>query len=214
MPNYGRWSATSIGATPLFTVDKAPGQHPQFPMGAAGTDMGLQIDVTLTGAETFTMTLTPLDAPEKAFTGSGSLANTGSGAIDGIEFMHWASPTPVPDPNAYDTDFFIRSLEVTGDAPAESADFDNDGDVDGADFLAWQRGLGTITGATPAMGNADGDGDVDANDLAIWKQQYDSGGGSGPPAGAVIAAVPEPTAFSAAAIALGSLALAALSRRK
>ena len=40
-----------------------------------------------------------------------------------------------------------------------------DGDVDGTDFLAWQRGLGKTVGAKLAEGDADRDGDVDAADL-------------------------------------------------
>jgi hypothetical protein len=62
-----------------------------------------------------------------------------------------------------------------------SADFDNDGDVDGADFLRWQRGLGTSgAGATKAVGNADGDADVDAADLAIWQSGFGDTTFSGP----------------------------------
>ena len=68
----------------------------------------------------------------------------------------------------------------------DDADFDGDNDVDGADFLIWQRGLGV--GATNAAGNADGDADVDAADLAIWKTQF----GTGVPAVGAIGAVPEP----------------------
>jgi hypothetical protein len=51
-------------------------------------------------------------------------------------------------------------------------DSDEDDDVDGADFLAWQRGVGTPSGATRAMGDADGDQDVDAEDLALWKDNF------------------------------------------
>jgi len=62
-----------------------------------------------------------------------------------------------------------------------SADFDNDGDADGADFLRWQRGLGTSgAGATMAVGNADGDADVDAADLAIWRSEFGDTSFSGP----------------------------------
>ena len=50
------------------------------------------------------------------------------------------------------------------------ADFDDDGDVDGLDFLTWQRGYGT--GSLHSDGNANGDGTIDAVDLAIWQQQY------------------------------------------
>jgi hypothetical protein len=51
-----------------------------------------------------------------------------------------------------------------------SADFDEDGDVDGADFLTWQLGVGE--GMTHAEGDADGDGAVDASDLAAWRYQF------------------------------------------
>jgi hypothetical protein len=49
------------------------------------------------------------------------------------------------------------------------ADFDDDGDVDGNDLLAWQRGLGP--GATHAEGDANGDGVANAVDLAVWRYQ-------------------------------------------
>lgn len=51
-----------------------------------------------------------------------------------------------------------------------SADFDEDGDADGADFLIWQRGLGV--GNAHGDGDADGDGDVDQSDLAAWRFQF------------------------------------------
>jgi hypothetical protein len=134
--------------------------------------------------------------------------NAGTGPIDWIEFEHYGRPTPVPDKNAGDTDFFIRSLEVTSPTPVNNADFDGDGDRDGADFLAWQRNLGRPGGATLAQGNADGDVDVDAKDLAVWKQQFGTGGsGPGP-----VGAIPEPSTL-ATAVAAGLLGQAAVRRR-
>ncbi len=53
-----------------------------------------------------------------------------------------------------------------------SADFDQDGDVDGTDFLTWQRGFGTTSGALLADGNSDDDEDVDHSDLAVWSTTY------------------------------------------
>ncbi|MBL9162361.1 MAG: hypothetical protein JNL18_06510 [Planctomycetaceae bacterium] len=85
-----------------------------------------------------------------------------------------------------------------------TADFDADGDADGADFLAWQRNNGLTTGATKAQGDANGDGAVNADDLAAWKSQFGGGGFAGPGVlvrgvvtyvGAGIAAVPEPTSL-------------------
>lgn len=56
---------------------------------------------------------------------------------------------------------------------AVSANFDFDDDVDGADFLIWQRGFGTIApNGRNSTGDADIDSDVDAADLAIWRSQF------------------------------------------
>jgi hypothetical protein len=74
-----------------------------------------------------------------------------------------------------------------------NADFDKDGDVDGADVLAWQRGLGA--GSTHADGDADGDGDVDDADLAAWRFQFGATAAARPSG----AAVPAPTGLAAAA---------------
>jgi hypothetical protein len=208
MQEDGRWSATSIGTTTLFNVDKAPMEHPDFPMGAAGTDSGLRLDFTLTGAESFDLTATPLDDPAKAFTGSGVLDNPGAGPIDWIEFLHWRVETPDPDRNSLDTDFFIRSFEITGPA-VDTGDFDDDGDVDGADFLIWQRGLGTTAGAMLDDGDGNGDGDVDANDLALWKQQFDQTAGV-----SAAAAIPEPATFVYVLGAAAGLAGHALAARR
>ncbi|TWU24605.1 choice-of-anchor Q domain-containing protein [Bythopirellula polymerisocia] len=65
---------------------------------------------------------------------------------------------------------------------AASADFDGDGDVDGRDFLAWQRGLGTSP-AAKTDGDADNDLDVDGDDLDVWQLQY----GTVPPMVATLA---------------------------
>ena len=78
------------------------------------------------------------------------------------------------------------------------ADFDNDVDIDGSDFLSWQRGC-RLTGAHHFEGDADGDQCVGASDLAIWRQDFGS---------ATVATVPEPTAIvlmSVAAVCVGTL---------
>lgn len=55
---------------------------------------------------------------------------------------------------------------------AGNADFDDDGDIDGRDFLAWQRGFGITSGALREQGDANNDGAVDAADLSFWSDQY------------------------------------------
>jgi hypothetical protein len=78
-----------------------------------------------------------------------------------------------------------------------TADFDGDGDVDGADFLSWQSGYGAAGPNLEGQGDANGDGAIDALDLAAWQSQY-----LAMPSGAV--GVPEPTS------ALLSLVLAGI----
>ena len=65
----------------------------------------------------------------------------------------------------------IGAFEVQSSAEPPSADFDEDGDIDGRDFLAWQRGFGTSP-AVKADGDADNDTDVDGDDLTIWQDQF------------------------------------------
>ena len=71
--------------------------------------------------------------------------------------------------------FVAKSSLSADDFLFNSADFDGDNDVDGADFLAWQRGFGATSGATPGDGDANSDGAVDATDLSAWKEQIGNG---------------------------------------
>ena len=57
-------------------------------------------------------------------------------------------------------------------AAGEQGDFDSDGDVDGADFLRWQREFGVMVEPHGSGADGDGSGQVDAGDLAIWQQHY------------------------------------------
>ncbi|TWU29262.1 glycoside hydrolase family 113 [Bythopirellula polymerisocia] len=74
-------------------------------------------------------------------------------------------------PNGSNATMYIDNIALTDLFPdIANADFDGDGDVDGQDFLAWQRGFGT--GTTLAQGDANGDNIVDSSDLAIWQAQF------------------------------------------
>ncbi|MBA4107628.1 MAG: hypothetical protein C0485_17985 [Pirellula sp.] len=86
---------------------------------------------------------------------------------------------------------------MVADAGVENGDFNGDEIVDGADFLAWQRGVGGE--ASLANGDANADGVVDADDLAIWTEQFGSGAGA-------ITVVPEPAVACLAAIAFAAVA--------
>ncbi len=54
----------------------------------------------------------------------------------------------------------------------QPTDFEEDGDTDGSDFLAWQRGSGINGGAQHSDGDANYDGIVDNTDLRLWELQY------------------------------------------
>jgi hypothetical protein len=86
-----------------------------------------------------------------------------------------------------------------------SADFNEDGYVDGADLMAWQLHNGKLINAAHADGDADGDGDVDGDDLSAWKQ----GLIATPAAQIASTGVPEPSAMALAALAAGVFLLCA-----
>ncbi len=97
--------------------------------------------------------------------------------------------------------------ELTAISVADAADFDEDGDVDGIDFLAWQRGTPLPGFATKSEGDANGDKFVNEIDLGIWQDEF----GNGAAAMAALASVPEPATLLL--FAMGSLAIFAGSRR-
>lgn len=83
-------------------------------------------------------------------------------------------------------DFFASDalLTVTRLSPF-SADFDNDGDVDGDDLSQWK----VATAASSGNADADADGDSDGQDFLLWQQQH----GSGVSPQSATQAVPEPS---------------------
>ena len=128
--------------------------------------------------------------------------NLFSGAIDGSSGQNmegltlgprlangnWVMIGVVDNSNADGSDPLSLNTVVSFVAsPNTTGDFDANGAVDGADFLAWQRGLGKTIGAKLFEGDGDRDGDVDAADLVIWKAAAATAAGS---------PVPEPASFA------------------
>ena len=101
----------------------------------------------------------------------------------------------------------VWEIDVLGQ-PSNSfndADFNEDGAVDGDDFLIWQGGFNQFAGdATKGDGDADTDGFVDGDDFLIWQSNFGSGDGN------ASSAVPEPAAC--VLIVLAALATAVLRR--
>ncbi len=83
---------------------------------------------------------------------------------------------------------------------------DGDGDVDGDDFLAWQRGYGLPSGGSALAGDLSGQGMVDSFDLWLWEHYYGATSGVG---GLAAGQVPEPASWR-----LGALCWLALTLRR
>jgi hypothetical protein len=95
----------------------------------------------------------------------------------------------------YQFDFHVKSATHDGD-------FDGDGDVDGADFVAWQTTFPRPPTIDPEQGgDGDGDTDVDGADFVVWQTNfpYVPGPGSSP--------VPEPSAAVIAIVGLLGVAV-------
>jgi len=75
---------------------------------------------------------------------------------------------------------------------AFDADSDGDGQVDGHDFLNWQRGFGQSDGTSVAVGDFNYDGVVDGFDLEAWENQF----GLNASELAAATMVPEPTGLA------------------
>jgi hypothetical protein len=166
--------------------------------GVADLD-GAVIDLDLMGGFTPTVgaTFDLLEASSFGATGTGTTQNVGTG-----EGFMLASEDAGMFSLAVVTGSGVETLRATflGGGGGFTADFDNDGDVDGADLTVWRNNFGP----TDADGDADGDGDSDGSDFLTWQQQV--GSGLATPAAS---AIPEPSA----ALLLG-LAVAAFAVRR
>jgi PEP-CTERM motif len=114
----------------------------------------------------------------------------GTGVINPVYFMHFGEDTssfqgqesmfrarlyilPSPDPTKFRLGISsgTKTLTAVAGGPATDPDFDNDNDVDGADFLRWQLNYSRI-----GAGNSTGDTNVDTVnddvDFANWKSLF------------------------------------------
>ena len=119
----------------------------------------------------------------------------------GIRITNEADATGEVVGYAYETEPDTPIIAGDTGIVSPAGDYDDNGLVDGADFLLWQRTFGnSVTAFSGADGN--GNGVVDGPDLTLWK----GGFGSATVAGQVAtAAVPEPS--SALLGGLGGLLL-------
>lgn len=151
----------------------------------------LQVDGTLNAGGTLNVALmgySPVEGDSFDLLDFGSLTGVFAVSLPSLNTgLAW-------DVSAFET---TGTLSVIADI-VENADFDGDGDVDGGDFLIWQRGFGLTAQEDNSLGDANGDGDVNEADLAIWHTQYAEPG----ELVATQTAVPEPgTVFLGAVLA-------------
>lgn len=196
-PEYDPGSVTTNWVVQTFQYD-LPGQwywpDDTFPLHDMDTDTGVRIDFTLTAADAFSFTMTPLDNPGIAATKTGTLGS--SDQLDWINFQFYNTdsdfyPTMLASPAS--TDFYIRSLAITGAAPPGVAgDYNGNGVVDGADYVVYRNNLGTnfqlsneVSGTTP--------GQVTPEDYAAWRARFGNTSGAG--SGLSGSGVPEPSTF-------------------
>ena len=167
--------------------------------GGSNTADFLDMGATVGGGEAPLTTLigtVTLDIADPSATDTMvGLANVVAGGVNGSDIVT----------NAVAVDASGVSLQIVfpGSVVVEG-DFDSDSDVDGADFLIWQAGFGTIGGATLATGDATGDGNVDGADFLVWQANFGTGT-------AAVIAVPEPASV---ALLIGAGISLAARRRK
>jgi hypothetical protein len=117
----------------------------------------------------------------------------------GLGGWRWLETCAVCD-RAFDP---FANATITEFREALGGDFDEDGDVDGADLTNWKGGFGATSFVSHVQGDADADSDVDGGDFLIWQRQAGKS-----PAAAV--AVPEPYA----GLLVSGVAAAPIMRRR
>ncbi|MCA9235832.1 MAG: hypothetical protein KDA44_10195 [Planctomycetales bacterium] len=101
-----------------------------------------------------------------------NLGNTAANYLGDSQF----SSDPTYNGSLDDFRIYGRALSPTEISeltyvPALAGDYDLNGSVGGADFLAWQRQFGQPT-AVYQQADGDGSGRVDAPDLAVWSEHF------------------------------------------
>lgn len=172
---------------------------------AAGDFGGDEYHFTLPLNQFNTSAMTTVSIPLNSFTAevAREFATPGDGLLTNFNLYYLGLQT---DMDAGLVDMEIESIRVL--LSGRAGDYDQDGDVDGDDFVVWQRTLGS---PVAAGSGADGDnsGTIDAGDLAVWRTNFGATG-----AGGAANAVPEPAAAGLAMVAIGLAMHAPRSRQR
>ncbi|MDZ4656718.1 MAG: PEP-CTERM sorting domain-containing protein [Bythopirellula sp.] len=145
-------------------------------------------NLALEGGHQYVMGL--IQDNETNFISGGGFFRISASRATGFEdvFRSFQTPTSSAFRPGYVKTQLLNSFEQYAGAftlaPQLHGDYDFDGDVDGADFLKWQRAYGT----SDSMADGDDSGTVGPEDLVIWQDHY---GETAPLTASV--AVPEPS---------------------
>ncbi len=142
-------------------------------------------NLVLEGGNQYVMGL--IQDNEVNFITGGALFRISGSRATGFEDVFRSFNTPPALRPGYVKTQLLNSFEQYAGAftlaPLLEGDYDFDGDVDGRDFLIWQRAYGT----SDSMADGDDSSTVGPEDLVIWQDHY---GETAPLASSV--AVPEP----------------------
>ena len=120
------------------------------------------------------------EAVELLVSGDFETPGAGIGDIPGWNLLEFLTDSDAPVNSAdltggTDIQLFLRAFEGGGPKRPAQGNFDDDnlpaGDVDGADFLTWQRNVGAVD-PTPMQGDANADMMIDGADLATWRANF------------------------------------------
>ncbi len=194
-------NSRTLGIDPRYTADGEPAEKDNFPLdtpglfslgefsissmvaGETASFDGLNLAVMLNLAAYFEGT------PQAGLVTLILEQTNATGTNDATFFSHEGDSLLAPR--------LIVDATLASPPATANADFDGDGEVDGRDFLVWQRGFGGA--GSLATGDANNDGTVDGVDLGIWQTQYNNAGLL-----ATAEAVPEPAGL---VLLLGTLVM-------
>jgi hypothetical protein len=119
-------------------------------------------------------------------------------------FSSVTQPAGMPAGLRFDVVYNAANVQLVV-AAALLGDYNQNGEVDTADYVVWRDTLGN---AVPPFSGADGDGDgtIDDDDYDVWTANFGATSGSGSGAQDQ-AAVPEPTSLMLALLVAGGVGL-------
>lgn len=181
----GRFAGDSVVPTPVAshgwdyqTITGGSGNELKYlfsvPLGSTATELSILLDWNVDVSAGFN-SQTLADFSLELKDSMGQSVQTSNSAVDNVEHLYLTNLAPgdytlfVSSNMTHDFGLAWRTSTLFDFA---SADFDEDGDVDGRDFIIWQRGYGKLLGAAHSEGDADGDGDVDADDIMLFQAQF------------------------------------------